>query len=247
MYVHTDYHTHTSHSHGVGTVEENVVAAYRKGLRGIGISDHGPANLFGIGVRNLTSFERIRQEIQRVRSEWPRIQVYFGVEANVISTEGHLDVPVELQPHFDYVMVGLHPMVLPLSVVQAGMVGWSNLIGRWSDESSRKARIRNTDALLQAVYRNRVHVVTHPGYRLSIDTRELAKACAHTGTAMEINASHDHITVEYIEIAASEGAQFVIGSDAHSPERIGDFSKALALANMAGLTSREVINAVGSD
>ena len=33
---------------------------------------------------------------------------------------------------------------------------------------------------------------------------------------MEINCGHDHTTVEYLRIAAEEGVQFVIGSDAHS-------------------------------
>ena len=38
-----DLHTHTVASgHAIGTVEENALAAYEKGLRGLGISDHAP-------------------------------------------------------------------------------------------------------------------------------------------------------------------------------------------------------------
>lgn len=245
MYIiHTDFHTHTVYSHGKGTVEANVRAARRKGLKGIGISDHGPANLFGVGVARLTTFERIRADVRLAALKYPDIRVYFGVEANVVSTEGHLDIPPAMQNEFDYILAGLHPMVRPLSLVQMGGLLWQNLRGRWDDASRKRARVRNTDALIQAVYRNRIHVVTHPGYRLPIDTRELARACADTGTALEINTGHDHITVEYIRIAAHEGARFVIGSDAHSPDRVGDFTRGLALAREAGLTPEHIVNAM---
>lgn len=243
MYIHTDYHTHTRHSDGHGTVDENVAAAARIGLRAVGISDHGPANLFGVGVRSLEHFAHIRREVERARLQWPNIGVYFGVEANLVSLDGHLDIPLEMQSDFDYVMVGLHPLVRPFSLRHAGGFALVRLMEHLSSASRRKARIKNTDALIKAVHNNRIDVITHPGYRIPIETRELAKACAATGTALEINSGHEHITLEYLEIAADEGASFVIGSDAHSPARVGDFSRALALAKAAGLTSREVRNA----
>ena len=43
--IFADYHTHTVHSHGRGTVEDNVKAAISANLRAIAITDHGPANL----------------------------------------------------------------------------------------------------------------------------------------------------------------------------------------------------------
>lgn len=244
MFVHTDYHTHTLYSHGTGSVQDNVVGALRNGLRGVGISDHGPANLFGVGVRSLDSFAQIRAEVAHAAHEWPGIKVFFGVEANVVSTEGHLDIPLEMQGEFDYVMAGLHPLVLPKSIAQSAALTCANLIGKWDERWRLRARMMFTDALVEAVYRNRIHVITHPGYRLSIDTRELAKACAATQTALEINAGHEHMTVEYIRIAAEEGVSFVIGSDAHQPERVGDFSRAIEIAKQAGLTAKEILNAV---
>ena len=96
---------------------------------------------------------------------------------------------------------------------------------------------------MNAVYKNRIHIITHPGHRFNIDTRAVAKACRERGTAMEINCGHDHTTVEYLRIAAEEGVQFVIGSDAHSPERVGDFAKGIRLAKAAGLSPEQIINA----
>ena len=40
-----DYHTHTTFSHGKGSIEDNVKAAVAAGLSGIAITDHGPGHL----------------------------------------------------------------------------------------------------------------------------------------------------------------------------------------------------------
>ena len=49
-----DYHTHTKYSHGKGTVLENACGAKEKGLKEIGISDHGFSHpAFGLTKRKL--------------------------------------------------------------------------------------------------------------------------------------------------------------------------------------------------
>ena len=48
-----DLHTHTTYSHGKGSVEDNVRAAMNKGLGYIAISDHGPGHIF-YGINRLT-------------------------------------------------------------------------------------------------------------------------------------------------------------------------------------------------
>ena len=45
-----DMHTHTVHSHGTGTVEDNVKAAISAGLQQIVISDHGPVSYTHLDV-----------------------------------------------------------------------------------------------------------------------------------------------------------------------------------------------------
>ena len=49
-------------------------------------------------------------------------------------------------------------------------------------------------------------------------------------TFLEINSSHGFMTTEYVKTAMDEGAYFVINSDAHKPEQIGDMSKGIAIA-----------------
>ena len=48
-----DHHTHTTFSHGKGSIEENVKEAIAKGLTSVGITDHGPGHLtYGLKREN---------------------------------------------------------------------------------------------------------------------------------------------------------------------------------------------------
>ena len=51
------------------------------------------------------------------------------------------------------------------------------------------------------------------------------------------------MTEEFVRIAKNHGARFIIGSDAHHPNRVGDFSRAVQIAQKAGLTKKDIINA----
>ncbi|MCL4514832.1 MAG: PHP domain-containing protein [Firmicutes bacterium] len=247
MKLFADYHTHTRYSHGTGTVEDNVLAARARGLKQVAISDHGPASLFGVGVRNLATFGKIREEVRECNARYPEIGVLTGVEANVIGADGALDVPGPVLEELDIVLAGLHVTVMPASLADGFKLGLLNALRSLDSRLGKLARDLNTKALVEAVYRYPIDIVTHPGLRLSIDTRELARACAQNGTAMEINTGHGQTTVEFIQVAAAEGVDFAIGSDAHQPSRVGDLEAGLELALRAGLSPDRIINAVHAE
>ncbi|HHT72347.1 MAG TPA: PHP domain-containing protein [Firmicutes bacterium] len=243
MICFADYHTHTYYSHGKGSVRDNVEAAARKGLEEIAISDHGPNHLSLFGIKDLTVLSRIREDLKAACAEFPQVKGLVSIEANIISTDGDLDLPPERAHLVDLVQAGLHASVRLASARDFGRIyGW-HYLGKLWEPWSKRSRFYNTEAVVNAVYKNRIHIITHPGHRFNIDTRAVAKACRERGTAMEINCGHDHTTVEYLRIAAEEGVQFVIGSDAHSPERVGDFAKGIRLAKAAGLSPEQIINA----
>lgn len=243
MQMFADYHTHTCYSHGAGTVFDNVKAAKERGLQEIAIADHGPANLFGVGVRDLDTFARLRRDVEVANVRFAGVRVLLAVEANVIATDGRLDIPLPMQNSFDLVLAGLHMLVRPCSWWSAAQVAAVNMLARMNERNVRRALVANTDLLVQAVYRNKIDIITHPGYRLPIDTQELAKACVLNGTAMEINTSHMHTSVQYLRRAAQEGVRFAIGSDAHDPGRVGDLQAGCDLAAEAGIGPEQIINA----
>ncbi len=78
MKLTADYHTHTTFSHGTGSVSDNVEAAVKLGLSEIGITDHGTANLaYGIRRRRL---EQYISEIKAAGKQFAgRIRVTLGI------------------------------------------------------------------------------------------------------------------------------------------------------------------------
>lgn len=242
MELFADYHTHSRFSHGKGTVEENVLAAWAKGLKEVAITDHGPAAAPWVGTP-LKLLRRLRLETDRCNRLYPDIIALSGAEANLVSADGDIDVPRSAYLELDLLLVGLHPQVIPKSLDDGWTLFGQNLLGRWSRRLRRKARVENTKAMVEAVYRHPIDIVTHAGHKIDIDTAELARACADRGTALEINASHGCLTPEYCRLAAQQGVNFVINSDAHRPEDVGRFEAGIAVAEQAGLPPERIVNA----
>ena len=91
--------------------------------------------------------------------------------------------------------------------------------------------------------RNRLKILTHPGDKGDFDIERIARACGETGTWMEISTWHSHLTVEEIRTAMKdERVQFVISSDAHTPDRVGSFRGGLDRALEAGLPTERIVN-----
>lgn len=239
-----DYHTHTRYSHGSGTVEDNILAARRRGLKAVAITDHGPAMVFGLGVKGAGTLLRIKEDVNRYNQVYPDIRTYAGVEANVIGVDGTLDVPRRVLKELDLVLAGLHLQVRPKTLADGfHLIAGNIILARTSRRLKQRVRVVNTKALVEAVNRYDINIITHPGLHLDIDTAELARACARRGTSMEINAGHGYMTEEYVRIAEHHGATFAIDSDAHRPENVGRLERGLAVAEKVGLNPERIINA----
>jgi len=243
MKIFADLHTHTIYSHGKGTIRENVESGIVKGLKRIGICDHGPRHIgFGVSYKKLLE---MKKEIEGLNKEYKEIEILMGVEANIISYDGKIDVNENIIKLLDILLVGFHFGARPDSLSDVYKMYIMNYLGRYSTSYREKARYLNTRAVIEAINRYDIDLITHPGAKVDIDTRELAKAAAKRNTALEINASHGQLSVEYIKIAMKEDVKFIISSDAHTPERVGDVGKAIERAKEAGLGLDKIINAEG--
>lgn len=236
-----DYHTHTRFSHGKGTIEENVEAARRRGLKKIVISDHGFRHI-GIGM-SVRDIDKIRYEIERVSSKYKDIEVLMGVEANLIGIDGTIDIPWQYIKDFDIILMGFHKAVYPASIRDGWRLFFQNGLAAVFPKNREKLRRQNTEAMINAIERYPIRIITHPGAKIDIDTQMLAKYAAQKNVALEINSSHGFMTVEYVKIAMKEGASFVINSDAHHPSKVGIFDKGIEIAKKAGLRPEQIINA----
>lgn len=231
-----DYHTHTTFSHGKGSIEDNVKAALAQGLHAIAITDHGPGHLtYGVKRKN---FAVMREEIERLKPLYPDIDIYLSVEANVISVGNYLDVKESEKPWFDFLIGGYHYGILH-----------GYCMGNWLDAHhlapaaiGKSLLVKNTDMTIKALYENDLKFLTHPGDKGRFDIKEIAKACAATDTWMEISTWHDHLTTEEIRVAATEDVKFIVSSDAHSPNRVGSFEGGIKRAIEAGIDIDRIVN-----
>ena len=240
MKIFGDYHTHTKYSHAKGTIEENVVKAMEKGLKEIGIAEHGPRTLFvGVSEKNL---HKIADEIEVLREKYKDIKILFNIEANLLDLDGNIDVPESIKPRLDMLLVGFHPNIIP-SMAYMPLI-CNNILGRFSEGRREKARFLNTSAMINAIKKNKIDIITHPGHRIDMDTHEIAKACAKHNTALEINCRQGHKLKDFVEIALDEGVKFYINSDAHNPSEVGMMEKGLRLVEELKIPNEAIVNTI---
>ena len=231
-----DYHTHTTFSHGKGSIEDNVKEAAAKGLKAIAISDHGPGHLtYGVKRKD---FAVMRKEIERLKPIYPDVEIFLSVEANIVSNGNYLDVSEEEKSWFDFIIGGYHYGITK-----------GYCVGNWLDAHKlapapvgKSLLVKNTDMTVKAIYENDLKFLTHPGDKGRFDIKEIAKACAATDTWMEISTWHSHLTTDEIKIAATEDVKFIISSDAHSPNRVGSFEGGIKRAIEAGIDLSRIVN-----
>ena len=232
-----DIHTHTVYSHGHGRITDNAEAAAKAGLRALGISDHGPGHKgYGISMKKIPS---MRADIESARLKYPDLEITLGLEANIYNPSGKLDVSGEDIKLFDYIIAGYHYGTVSGEAVIPSI---RMIIGGYTACRSSRQTHYNTDLVLAALYENDIRVLTHPGEKASFDIDEIARACERTGTLMEINDHHQCLTVDGIRTAMKYDVKFIIGSDAHVPEAVGCFERALARADEAGLERSRIVN-----
>ena len=196
MTLYGDYHTHTVYSHGKGSIEQNVLRAARKGLREIAVADHG-FNHVTYGVRR-KDMPHMRAQIEEMKVKYPSITVYLSVEANILDARGHIDVRPSDKPWLDIIVCGYHKLVYTSSFCAPFSYFLPNNIGC----SGAKTVARNTEAYVNALEKNEIDILSHPGNYCKCDIAEVARACKHFGTYFELNGKRIKITDNELAAAA---------------------------------------------
>ena len=238
-----DYHTHTIYSHGKGTVEDNVIAAVKRGLKEIAITDHGFHHMT-YNVRKM-DWPFIRRDVERMRKKYPMIKILLGLESNFISLSGNIDITAADMQYLDILVCGYHKFIKPERLRdQLGMF-IPNLLGI----KNRKMLVKNTDAYIKALEKYEIDIVSHICYTVDVDVAEVAKAAAYYGTLIEINNKNiksktfeSSCTDRQWEAILKTDAEFIVDSDAHRSDKIGDFEKAEKLIQRVGIPYERIAN-----
>ena len=241
MLVYGDYHTHTIYSrnnHGKGTVLENASVAADKGLKQIAITDHGFNHEFYSLRRK--KIPQLREDILNAK-EITGVDILLGVEANIISLDGDVDVKEEDFENLDILLMGYHKLVNMRSLKDKILMNWANAFDKVFRPSKERIN-RNTTAFLKALDKYPIDVITHLNYGFQTDTIAVAKMAKQKGTYVELNGKKINFTEEEIEIMKAEGIKFIVNSDAHTPDRVGEVNKGLNYVYKYNIPVSQVVN-----
>lgn len=220
-----DIHTHTIASgHGsTATITDMAKTASVKGLKLLGISDHGPATLGG----GKPSYFRSLAHAQRNRLG---VEMLYGAEVNILDNKGKLDLENEILSHLDYVIASIHkPVKKPGSI----------------DE--------NTAAYIAAMKNPYVRVIGHcDDVKYPVDYPALVQAAMENHVVLEVNNSSlspegyrgntRFNDLMILNLCRHYNYPVILASDSHGTAHVGDVSYALELTKTAELPDELVMN-----
>ena len=211
-YRRTDLHTHTCASgHGTNDrITDLAKEAAKRKMFALGISDHGPASQGSAGLsyfRSLPLGERHRFGVS----------LYYGVEANILDSDGNLDVPDDILKALDFCIISMHRPIYTSSTESA-----------------------NTKAYIRAMRRPNVQIIGHcDDSRFPVDYQELVKAAQAFGVIPELNnvsllpnrSRKDcrQNATRLLRECAALSCPILLSSDSHGKEHIGEVTEALKL------------------
>lgn len=239
-----DYHCHSVYSDGRVELEEIAVAAAARGLDEIAVTDHGPGAL-GIGVKDAGVYLELRERVREFNLAGLSPRVLVGAEANITSLQGDLDLPEEIIGQLDIVIAGMHPYTVPETVTDGFQLFATNHLRHLGRTWRERAINANTKATVACLYHHDIDILAHPGLFFQVDIEEVARACAQNGVLFEINCGHEHPDVSDIIKAERLGVDFIINSDAHFAEMVGNFDYGEQVIARLGIAPERVVNLVG--
>ena len=218
-----DLHMHTLVSgHAFGTIREMAAGAAEKGIQLIGITEHGPGipgtcdpiyfMNFGDAPRNLCG-----------------VEILYGCEVNIL-TKGQLTLGRRYLDELDYGIAGIHGFC-------------------YQDEGI----VKNTDNIIKCMEEPKIRLISHPDdSRYPIDYPALVAGAKANNVALELNTSS--LRTPSFRVGCKENYRImlplcmemrvpvIVDSDAHDPERVGDFKLAAELLDQIGFDDNLILN-----
>jgi DNA polymerase (family X) len=219
-HIRGDLHTHTNLTDGVASLEDMITAAEARGYAYYAVTDHAP----NLVMQRMTDEKMLaqREQLSKITSS---MVLLHGTELN-IAPDGSVDWGADFLAGFDMCVASVHSHF----------------------DQDRRDMTRRFAVACENPY---VNVIGHPLTRkigrrppVDVDFVELFRACARTGTALEVNASPARLDLpsDHIRQARDAGVKFAIDTDAHAIGDLGNLRYGVGTAQRGWLTADDVIN-----
>ncbi len=233
-----DYHTHTKNSDGHGTLIQTLAAADKVGLKQVGITDHGFRHIArGMKLRDV---EKMRRLMEQYKADFS-VECLLGIEANIYTSDGQIDLSPQERDLFDYVVAGYHKAVWGKSVADSFRYNIPALFANWKEYTDSQRR-KYTKAMVQAVTSGKINVLAHLNYGIPAFVKEVGKAAVDYDVYVELNGKRVNMTDDEVMTLYDMGVKFILNSDGHRPERIGDVSVPLAVVDRLNIDKSKIVN-----
>ena len=187
-----DFHVHTNYTDGKNTVTEYCQKAQQNNLKVIAFTEHVRKNL-------VYNFNKFLFDIEKAKEEFSELIILSGCEAKVLNIDGELDVPEEVLDQCEVVIGVFHSF-------------------KYEDK-------KNYLVALKSMLRNHiVDIWGHPtlfakNHSITLvedELNEIIDVCVKNNVLIERNLKYNLPDINFVKLAISKGAKFVMGSDAHS-------------------------------
>lgn len=231
-----DYHVHSKFSKDAkSSIEENVQVAVKKGLKQLVTTEHAFCHSYGIKLKDLNA---IKEEVNAVNQKYP-VRVLLGLEANLISAKGEIDVPLSIQNELDMLVLGCHRGIRfftkPFPFV--------NFFKHLKVKCSSKRQIeKNTQAYINAIKTNNINILAHLNYGCKVNVEEVGKVAKENNVYIELNGRKNCLSKEEIKTLVDLKCMFIVNSDAHEAGRVADCHKGINIIEKNNIPLELVAN-----
>ena len=224
MKTQLDVHTHTVASgHAYSSLQEMAQAAADKGLKILGITEHGPGipgTCDPIYFRNMHCVPR----------QLYGIRLMLGAELNILNTNGDICLDGEHWRMLDLRIAGIHSLC-------------------WEGGTMEE----NTEGVVKAMRNPFMQIISHPGDGTAeLDFERLMQVSKETHTLLEIN-NHSLAPIRHKEVARPNNltllrlakkydTPIILGSDAHFSTMIAQYDNVMPLLKEVDFPDELIIN-----